>query len=290
MRISPLEMAMLAVLARFYVMTREQLQTRCFPDHNSGRSTRKHLRRLIDAGFVSRHSMQVTLPPSDGAAPAYYLTKNGTEALVSHFDDSRYYHAETKTARADRLAHWIAIGWTHIATELAVGLNDDVELTSWVNEWEPINKDDAKTQQYVLHTQFQEDPPLSCSPDAGFALSLAGETKVFYLEQDRATSSPRQIAAQKHRGYAEMLAQQSHRVHFPETTLDRFSVLVVTTSRARRDELAKALSKKEETDNWLFASSRDLGPESLFNDSVFVNTSLTQLPLVKSPQLPEFSS
>ena len=111
----------------------------------------------------------------------------------------------------------------------------------------------------AFHTQFQETPPLSCSPDAGFALSLNGHTKAFYLEQDRATSSPRQIAARKHRGYAEMQVQQPHRVHFPESNLDRFSVLCVTTSRARRDELAKALGKKPATDNWLFASNRGNG-------------------------------
>lgn len=281
MRISPLEMQLLATIARYYVITREQLQQLCCPDHKSGRSTRKHLRRLIDIGFVSRHSVQVSLPNADGAAPAYYPTRKGVETLASYFDDRQFLSTLTKTPRGDRLAHWIAIGWTHLAIEQAIQRQDEVKLAAWVNEWETINKDADTGDQFVLHTQLRETPPLSCSPDAAFVLESQGHKKVFYLEQDRATSSPRQIAARKSKGYAAMLAEQRHRQHFPQTTLARFSVLVVTTSCTRRDEIAKAVSKKSDTEHWLFAASRDVSAESFLHQPITVNTALEALSLVR---------
>ena len=87
-----------------------------------------------------------------------------------------------------------------------------------------------------MHTQLSETPPLSCSPDAGFLVEYQGQRKVYYLEQDRATSSPRQIAARKSKGYAKLANLKGHRKHFPETTLDNFRVLFFTTNDYRANK------------------------------------------------------
>ena len=81
-----------------------------------------------------------------------------------------------------------------------------------IEELTPVSDEDAgKREQFFLHTQLRNHPPLSCSPDAAFLLSLCGHRKVFYLEQDLATSSPRQIAARKMPGYRELARRQGHR-------------------------------------------------------------------------------
>ena len=113
-------------------------------------------------------------------------------------------------------------------------------------------------------------------------LSLRGHKKVFYLEQDRGTDSPRRIAARKTPGYAELARRQLHRRHFPETTFADFSVLMVTTDLRRRDALRKNMHKKPGSELWLFASARDLRPETFLHESITVNCDGTAAPLVKS--------
>ena len=54
-----------------------------------------------------------------------------------------------------------------------------------------------------------------CVPDAAFLLSFKGASKVYYLEQDRATSGAQQIANSKTAGYAAMAENRLHRRHFP---------------------------------------------------------------------------
>ena len=92
------------------------------------------------------------------------------------------------------------------------------------SEYETINKDATEPERFTLQTTLCEVPPLSCSPDAGFLLSISGQAKVYYIERDRGTSSPHQIAARKTRGYAELARQQGHLRHFPSATVPSFSV------------------------------------------------------------------
>lgn len=280
MPITDFDIAILTLLARTYVLTREQMQRFLFPDHTSGRTTRKRLTKLRNAGFISKHSVQVVLPGGTGAAPVYYPTKAAAELLTSYFDDPSFLTITTRAPRADRVAHWIAVNDVRLVIEQAIAAQSDVSLDGWINEYEVINKDDAPGIQYHLHQQLQESPPLSCSPDAAMLLSLSGHKKVFALEVDRGTSSPRQIAARKSKGYAELARQQGHRRFFPETTLDQFTVLFITTTKYRRDETARQLSKKPGSHLWLFIDSHELTPERFLHDSIVVNCRGEAAPLV----------
>lgn len=281
MQVQPDDLKALAAVARYYVLTRDQIQSICFPGQASGRSTRKRLLRLRNAGYLTKHTVQVVLPGTNGAAPVYYATKKGAEALASFFDDDRFLATNTKHPRADRLSHWIAINTTRLIVEQAVAAQTEVTLDGWFTEWETINKNAAPQQQFALHTQLSENPPLSCSPDAAFLLTTRGFSKVFYLEQDRGTSSPGQIAARKTKGYAAMLSGQRHRKHFPETNLDQFSVLVVTTSTQRCRAIGQALKKKPNPEAWLLVDQNQLSADSFLHGDIVHKTDGKTGPLIK---------
>ena len=282
MQVQPDDFKALAAIARYYVLTREQIQTVCFPEVASGRGTRRRLLRLRNAGYLTRHSVPVVLPDTNGAAPVYYVTKKGAEALASYYDDERFLATNTKHPRADRVAHWIDINRTRLIVDQAIATQSDVVRDGWFTEWETINKDAAEKDQFVLHTQLSENPPLSCSPDAAFMLTLRGHSKVFYLEQDRGTSSPTQIANRKTKGYAGMLRRQLHRKHFPATTLDSFSILVVTTSTQRCRAIGQALQKKPNPEAWLFIDQHQLTAESFLHGNIVLDSNGESGPLIKS--------
>ena len=265
------EIQILAMLARYYVLTREQIQRLCAPHLVSGRSLRRRIMKLRQADYLFKHRVPVALPGKNGAAPVYYLTKQGTELLASWFDDVHFVATKVRHPRVDHLNHWYAIIETRIVIEQAIALQDEVKLERWVNEWETVNKSAHENHHFVLQTKLNENPPLSCSPDAGFVLSLRGHKKVFYLEQDLGTSSPRQIAARKTKGYAELANRNLHRKHFPETTLDDFKVLFITPTAYRSQITAEAIRKKSRPDLWLCIDQHDLNPESFLHDPITLN-------------------
>ena len=50
--LTPRDVTVIEILARYYVLTREQIQRRCFPDDPHGRVTRRRLQALVADGFV----------------------------------------------------------------------------------------------------------------------------------------------------------------------------------------------------------------------------------------------
>lgn len=290
MPLIPADINVLKNVARYYVLTREQIQWLDSPAESSARSMRKKLTKLRHAGYITKHRMQVTLPNANGAAPVYSPTRAGAELLASYFNDERYLATNTRPPRVDLLAHWIAINHTRIIIEQAMARQSDATLEGWINEWEVINKDAQHGDQFCLHTQFATPSPLSCSPDAAFLLSVRSHRKVFYLEQDLGTSSPSQIAARKTKGYSELAVQQVHRQHFPETTLDKFSVLFVTTNAYRCLATAKEIAKKSRPDLWLFINQQDLTAESFLYGNIVYDHQGQLGPFVKTPLPPATTS
>ena len=232
---------------------------------------------------MQKHRVPVAFPGTSNAAPVYYVTKGGVEVLASWYEDETYLAVNTRHPRSDRLNHWIAVAETRILIEQSVAQQTSVTLDRWINEWETVDKEAAEPQRFCLHTQLSVDPPLSCSPDAGFLLSLRGHRKVFYLEQDLGTSSPKQIAARKTKGYAGLAAEHGHRRHFPETTLDTFGVLCITTNAYRCEQLAKQIATRPRPELWLFINQRELSAESFLSGPITWNHKLERGPLVKLP-------
>ena len=104
---------------------------------------------------------------------------------------------------------------------------------------------------------------------AAFLLSFKEVSKVFYLEQDRATSGAQQIANSKTAGYAAMAEKRLHRRHFPEATLDEFSVLMIAPSPKRRDSLRHAIRGKPGANLWRFAACQDFTPAQLLYEPIY---------------------
>ncbi|EMI55111.1 replication-relaxation family protein [Rhodopirellula sallentina] len=282
MQLTELDMTVLKTVARYYVLTREMVQSVCCADHASGRGTRKRLSRLGQAGYLTKHRVPVALPGTNGAAPVYYATKKGCEALASYFGDDEFLATNTRTPRADRLSHWIAINKTRLLIEEAALLVPGLKLVHWITEWETINKGDAASDQFYLHTQFSKTPPLSCSPDAGFLLEYRGQRKVYYLEQDLATSSPRQIAARKSKGYERLAKTEVHRKHFPETTIGAFRVLFVTSNDYRARKTVEEMSDKPGKELWLMMNESALTVDNFFTGDVALDHEGIVGPLVRT--------
>lgn len=275
----------LAVLARYYVLCRPQIQRLCFPTHRDGRSTRKHLSKLLHGRHLSKHSAMVPYPVNGSGCPCYYLTQRGAELLASYHDDPRYKSVNCKTPRADMLLHWLAVNDTRLSIEAAVAQNPEIKLLQWFSEWQTIFNDDGQ-EQFYLHTVFQTNLPLSCSPDAGFLLEIDGHRKVHYLEQNRNTSGVRSIAASKTPGYEQMLATRQHQRHFPESNVDTFTVLLVTTQENRRNRLADGLADKPGEKLWKFAMQEHITAEHFPYEPVFRNTRGEMKGLVKRVSQP----
>ncbi|QDU10902.1 replication-relaxation family protein [Gimesia aquarii] len=281
MVITDTDLQILEVLAQYYVLTREQIQRFSAAPISSGRSVRRRLLKMSLAELIRKHRIPVALPGKNGAAPVYYLTKNGTEVLADHFNDGTYLGLPTRQPRVDRLNHWVALNETRWTIEQAIASQSEVGLERWINEWETVNKSAHEKEQFYLQTKLSENPPLSCSPDAGFVMSLRGHKKVFYLEQDLGTSSPKQIAARKTKGYAELANRKLHRKHFPETTLDTFTILFITTTAYRSQTTAERIRTRPRPDLWLCIDQHELTPESFLYGPITLNYQGERAALVK---------
>lgn len=256
-------------IARYYILNRPQIQSLCFPGDSSGRATRRRLQELITFGLINRHQLVVHHPHAGSPGPVYYPARKGCELLAEHFDDERYLVTPTAPPQSHQVFHWLAVSETHIAIDRAIALQNDVTLSGWLNEWDIANKDEsAPEKRFRLYTLLRESPRLVCAPDAAFLLALRGHKKVFYLEQDRNTSGVNRIAASKTPGYAELAARQLHRRHFPDATVESFTVLVVTTTARRRDALRKALRGKPGADLWKFVARPELQPETFLHEPI----------------------
>ena len=276
------DVAILLALVRYYVLNRMQIQGLCFPADESGRITRRRIQSLVDAKLINRTQMQVYNPSAGVPAPVYFPARRGCEFLAEHLEDERILATPSQTPQPHHLFHWLAVSDTHIALDTAIAAQMEVALTDWLSEWDIANKDEsAPEKRYRIYTLIQESPRLVCAPDAAFLVSMRGHAKVFYLEQDRNTSGVSQIAASKTAGYALMAERQLHRKHFPQTTLEAFTVLMVAPSVRRRDALKKAFREKPGAALWRFAAMSDLTPENFLFAPVYYPSEGEPLPLIK---------
>ena len=277
------DIAVLGVVARYYVLSRIHVQRLCFPNDNTGRATRRRLQVLVHANLLNRAPTPVFNPGGGSGWPVYFPSRRGIELLAEHFDDERFLTIPTRSPQPFHLLHWLAVSDTHITLDHAIAAQKCVRLENWLNEWDTVNPEETEPERrYRLYTLLRESPRLVCVPDAAFLLSIGPHRKVFYLEQDRATTGVRQIAARKTPGYAELATQDMHRRHFPEATVDSFTVLMIAPTARRRDALRKALNGKSGADLWKFAAEGDLTVASFLHEPVFFPCEGDPVPLVES--------
>lgn len=278
------DIRMLAAIARYYVLSASMIQRICFPTRRDRRYTRRRLSALVHNRFVQRSSVNVAVSDRH-SGPAYTPTPRGCELLALHFNDDAWLETNCKTPRIDRLHHWLDISWTHYVFDNAARDTPALEVTEWINEWQPTLDRNGSPTGFTLHTQFSETPPLSCSPDAAMLLGVGEHKRVYYIEVDRATSGARRVAASKTRGYAELARTCWHRKHLAGTTFDDFNVLLITTSEKHRDRLQREIAKKAEhqPELWMFADRDELAEGNPFYDPVFVDVQGRPVSLLKAP-------
>lgn len=276
------DIRILCALARYYVLARTQIQRLCFPDVQTGRAVRRRLQVLVRAGLISRIRTPVFNPGGGSAWPAYFLSRQGVEFLAQHFDDSGFLAIPTRSPEPFHLLHWIDISETHILLDQAIARQNTVRLEGWFSEWDTVNpKEDAPERRYRLYALLRDRPRLVCVPDAAFLLARGEHRKVFYLEQDRATTGTHQVAARKTPGYFELSKRNGHMRHFSQATAPSFTVILIAPTARRRDGLRKATGGKPGAHLWKFAAKPDLTPESFLHEPVFFPCEGDPVPLVK---------
>jgi hypothetical protein len=264
------DLSIIVALVRYYVLNRQQIQGLLFPDDPNGRVTRRRLQGLVAENLISRQTMLYCHPGAGSPIAVYFPSRKGVELLAEHFNDDRYLTTPTQTPVSHHIPHWLAVSETHIAFDRAIALQSQVTIDSWLNEWDTVNKEAVVPEKkYRIYTLISESPRLVCAPDAAFLVALGGHRKAFYLEQDLNTSGVLQIAHSKTKGYAAMGDYGMHRIHFPEATVESFTVLSVSPNSRRRDALRKALKEKSGAKLWRFADSHDLKPENILHTPIW---------------------
>lgn len=276
------DIELLLALVRYYVLNRLQIQRLIFPTFKDGRVCRRRLQFLVDSKFINRQNVQMVSVNDPSPPRVYFPAIAGCQFLAAHFDDERYLLTPTRAPAAHHVQHWLAVSDTHILFDAAVAQHGEVRIDGWLNEWDVANKDEASPENhYRLYTIVRHAPKIVCVPDSAFLLSLAGHKKVFYIEQDRATSGVQQVVAQKHQGYALMATSQLHARHFPDATVPSFSVLMITPNPSRRDSLRAAMRGKPGAELWKFVTTADMKADSLFTAPIFWPCDGDPRPLLK---------
>ncbi len=264
------DIAALRVIAHHFVLSRAQVQRLVFADDPTGRITRRRLQALIDEKLIQRHPVTLVVPNSNTVCPVYFPTAKGTEFLATHLRDDRWLGVATQQPQSHHLLHWMAVSETHIVIDEAIQNDAETEILGWFNEWDVLRpQETAPDLRFRLFTKIHENPRLVCVPDAAFLLELRGHRKVFYLEVDRNTTGARHLAASKTKGYAAMAERQLHRRHFPEATVDSFTVLFVAPSANRRDAVRRAFHDAPRADLWKFCACDELTPQSFLHDRIW---------------------
>jgi hypothetical protein len=281
--IPAIELDILKLVAAYYTLTRAQITRLLLPQDSDGRVTRRHLLNLRAKNLVNRTHMEVSNPDTGHMGPVYYPSKDGCTYLAQECEDVDYLSACTQTPQWQSLYHWVQVAETHVLLDQSVAKLDGVSVALWYGEWDVVNPQEREPhRRYRLYTLLRESPKLVCVPDAAFLLDAKGHRKVFYLEQDRdTTKSAERVAAQKCAGYAALEEVAGHRRHFPDATVEKFSVLMVAPTPKRREALRKAISQKPGGRLWKFASLSEWTVENLLTGDVWQSGTGECGPLLK---------
>lgn len=262
------DIQVLRVLVRYYVLNRQQIQRLAFPNDSNGRLTRRRLQVLFDAGLINRQKVMFCHPTAT-PAPVYFPARKGCEFLAEIDADERFLVTPTHPPIPHHTFHWLAVSDTHITLDEAIAQQSVVKLENWINEWDVVNKTEQQPEKrFQLYSLLRENPRLACAPDSAFLLSTQGHSKIFYLEQDRATSGVYQIANGKTPGFAALYEQKMYRRHFA-ATIDGFSVLMITPNARRRDALRNAIKDKPGAFLWKFACTEEVTKDRILHDPIW---------------------
>jgi len=278
---------LLASVARYYTLTRKQINLLHFPSDVDGRIARKRLRLLHEAKLINKTNMHVVNPSMGAPAPVYFPSAEGCAFLAQELNDDTYKEACTLTPNWMYLYHWVEVAETRIRLDRAVQKYPGVSLPGWMAEWSLADANEKEPEKrYRLYTRL--GPKLVCCPDAAFLLEKDGFRKVHYLEEDRdTTKNADRIVAQKYHGYAGLHEQRLHlNRHFGLANVEKFTVLFVAPSVNRRESLRKAFASKDCAWMYKFAAKPELNSDTFLRAPVWYPCTGEPMPLVKEQDDP----
>lgn len=280
--LTPRDIQVVVSLARYYTLTRAQINRLHFPDDEDGRLTRRRLQILLESKLIQRTTMQVVNPAQGLPAPVYFPSREGCAFAAQETGDKRFLAACWQAPNWQNLYHAVQVAETHLLINRATERLQNLSVVDWYNESSVVNPDERLPEKrFRLYTRLTDR--IVCVPDAAFLLEKSGHRKVFYLEQDRdTTKNAERVAAQKHSGYALLAERAGQRIHFPTVTVPGFTVLMVAPTTRRRDGLRTAFGKYDGASLWKFASQTDFTPESILLAPVWHACDGTISALIKS--------
>lgn len=274
MPVTSRDFEVLKLLARYFVMSRSQINRLCYPSDESGRITRRRLGSLCREGFIRNHTMEVVNPVRGGSIPVYHLDQRGREHLAIELKDDTYYLKPTKVSHALHLYHALLVTEIYITIDAAITAQSRATLQASFNEHEVVNVDEADPKKhYRLFIEIShEHPRIACSPDLGILLGVENHRAAFYMEVETGKNGPRWSATRKHRGYFEHARRGLHRRHFPTATLDTPHVLSIWPTPNQRDAFLRQLRGKDGATLWRAASSTELTADTFLFGKIWYRT------------------
>lgn len=278
--LQPRDIRILLAVVTYGCLTRRQLQRLVpMPD----RIMRRRARLLARDGYVNRYTPAVADDPAGPPTPVYYPAKRGCEILSQELRDDRFLLTRTSLPQASHVAHAVAVAQTHILLTEAIARQSQVQLVEWFNENEIVNKDERDPSRHhttCIHFGDLGKGKILCKPDSVFGLRSGEATCIYFLEEDRnTTTSADKLLRRKLSGYEKTFATGKHLAHFGKPfpgALPIFRVLFVTTTPARRDALRRAMHQRmrdkprQFADVWRFVEKRsDLTVERFLHGSIF---------------------
>jgi hypothetical protein len=271
----------LTLIAQCRVMIAPQIRPLLFPNDPSGRITRRRLAKLAEFDYLRRGRLAVVPTDAVTSCPYYTLGAQGKIILAERTGNEGYLHYPLGVQRTNHLWHYLSFTQTQLLFRQAVADQTYVRLIRWLGEDDPIDLAQAPHEQRFLKTSFPGN--LVCMPDGALILGLPdGRTAIYLIEEDRATTSPRRVAAQKSPGAAEYIKRAIHQRQFSElqpSSPCRF--VFISPSPGRRDSLRRAfLSLKKDAPYWRFVSKTDLVGAFLHRPILYTADDRAPVPVV----------
>lgn len=264
----------LRFVADHFVVTGPMIGQRFFVNDKDGSARRRRLSELKANKLINRLESEYGVPDGSPPVVTYYPSKAGCLALALETGRMEYRLTRTDPPNRQHLKHFLALTHVRVLAFDSAALQSVVALLQWVNEFDLISRDTAGKKKpeelFKLYTLIRESPErLVCNPDGAFVLQRGTAKKAYYLEVERATNWPKDVADDKAPGYAALAEGKLHRRHFGDDVLDKPAVLVIAPHGGWREQLRAAFARKAGSQLFKFAAMPDLTPATFLLGKVW---------------------
>src|SRR5258708_3953895 len=258
MRLTERDAETILAVYNYRVLTLDQIHKLIFRDIQDTRWVQRSLARLYHHKLLAR----VFLPVITGSSPTMYvLDRKGVELLHTHFglEDLKWYPS-SKTLKTMFLEHTIAINDFRISVTKACALHG-YKLRAWVTESEVK----AHIDRVTVRSKRGTSRKIPIVPDSYFILDTPKGRAHFFLELDRSTM-PSKSFRSKVAGFIEYYKSGAYERQYKTKSL---SVLTVTTSQRRLNNLKRVTEDEGGKDWFLFGVLDELTPEVVLTSPIW---------------------